>query len=46
MAKKGKIFKKYDLQFKRKIVLEYKTRGIGAKGLARKHNLNSNTIQT
>ena len=36
MAKKGQVFKKYDLEFKKKIVLEYKTTGIGAMGLAMK----------
>jgi transposase-like protein len=46
MAKKGQIFKKYDLEFKRKIVLEHKTTGMGSKGLARKYDLNPNTIQT
>lgn len=46
MAKKGQIFTKYDLEFKRKIVLEHKTTGIGAMSLARKYDINSNTIQT
>lgn len=46
MAKKGQIFKKYDLEFKRKIVLEHKTTGMGSKGLARKYDINPETIQT
>lgn len=46
MAKKGQIYKRYDLEFKKRIVLEHKTKGIGALRLARKYKLNPNTVET
>ncbi len=46
MAKKGQKFKKYDLEFKKRIIREHKTTGIGAISLGRKYNLNSDTIRT
>lgn len=46
MAKKGQVFKKYDLEFKKSIVKEHKETGAGAYSLSTKYGVNKDTIQT
>lgn len=46
MAKKDQKFKKYDDEFKYKILNEYLSGNGGSKSLAKKYNISSNTIDT